>query len=49
VPSAADMWAVRNAAPSWRDQLIIETLIFTGLRCSELVGLHTRSFATCAS
>ena len=45
VPSAADMWAVRNAAPSWRDQLIIETLIFTGLRCSELVALHPAQFS----
>lgn len=44
VPSAADVWAVRNAAASWRDQLIIETLIFTGLRCSELVGLLTSQF-----
>ncbi|MEK7751729.1 MAG: tyrosine-type recombinase/integrase [Acidobacteriota bacterium] len=40
VPSAANIWAVRNAADSWRDQLLIETFIFTGLRCSEVLGLE---------
>lgn len=40
LPPAEQLWAVRNAAASWRDQLMIETLIFTGLRCSELLALE---------
>jgi len=44
VPAVANVWAVRNAAACWRDQLIIETLMFTGLRCSELVGLRKSQF-----
>ena len=44
VPSAAAIWAARNGAASWRDQLMIETLIFTGLRCSELLDLEVSQF-----
>lgn len=44
VPSATEMWAVRNAAASWRDQLMMETLIFTGLRCAELLALEVAQF-----
>jgi integrase/recombinase XerD len=46
VPSSSDIWAVRGAVKTWRDQLIIDTFICTGLRCSELLSLEYRQFAT---
>jgi site-specific recombinase XerD len=44
VPSAREVWALRAAMRSWRDQLLVETLAYTGLRCSELLGLRLEPF-----
>jgi integrase/recombinase XerD len=44
VPSAREVWALRAAMPSWRDQLLVETLTYTGLRCSELLDLRLEPF-----
>lgn len=44
VPRVADVWALRNAMPCWRDRLIVECFAFTGLRCAELLGLRTEQF-----
>jgi integrase/recombinase XerD len=44
VPSAREVWALRAAMRSWRDQLLVETLAYTGLRCSELLALRLEPF-----
>ena len=46
VPSAREVWTLRAAMSSWRDQLLVETLAFTGLRCSELLDLRLEPFLT---
>ena len=44
VPSAREVWTLRDAMRSWRDQLLVETLAYTGLRCSELLDLRLEPF-----
>jgi site-specific recombinase XerD len=44
VPSAREVWTLRAAMRSWRDELLVETLAFTGLRCSELLDLRLEPF-----
>jgi integrase/recombinase XerD len=44
VPSAREVWALRGAMGSWRDQLLVETIAYTGLRCSELLDLRLEPF-----
>lgn len=44
VPRASEIWALREVMSGWRDQLMVETLAFTGLRCSELLSLRVELF-----
>jgi site-specific recombinase XerD len=44
VPSAREVWKLRGAMGTWRDQLLVETLVYTGLRCSELLDLRLEPF-----
>jgi integrase/recombinase XerD len=44
VPSAREVWALRGVMGAWRDQLLVETLAYTGLRCSELLDLRLEPF-----
>jgi integrase/recombinase XerD len=46
VPSARQVWKLRDAMRSWRDQLLVETLAYTGLRCSELLDLRLKPFSS---
>jgi site-specific recombinase XerD len=46
VPSASEVWKLRGAMGAWRDQLLVETLMYTGLRCSELLDLRLEPFVS---
>lgn len=44
VPCVSDVWRLRTAMPCWRDQLLVDVLMLTGLRCSELLDLRLAPF-----
>jgi site-specific recombinase XerD len=46
VPSAREVWTLHAAMNSWKDQLMVETVAYTGLRCSELLDLRLEPFLT---